>query len=102
LTLIYFLRARTRTLWPEGEARVAHAVNERERAVRGISPTVREGSAKTNASFSAQLFREIAGRICRQLIRQSRLRWQAMVDSIRFARMVEINSIYISRVARRL
>jgi hypothetical protein len=39
---------------------------------------------------------------CRQLIRQSRLRWQAMVDLVKFARMVQINSIYISRVARRL
>jgi len=86
----------------------------KQRAVQGISPTYRgsqpgspvgvvdkEGSAKTNASFSAQLFREIAGRICRQLIRQSRLRSQAMVDLVRFARLAQINSIYISRVASR-
>jgi hypothetical protein len=46
-------------------------------------------------------FREIAGRICRQLIRQSRLRWQAMFDWVRFARLAQINSIYISRVASR-
>jgi hypothetical protein len=47
------------------------------------------------------LFLEIAGRIYRQLIRQSRLRSQAMVDWVRFARLAQINSIYISRVASR-
>jgi len=89
-------------------------VNKQGRAVRGISPTrgpqtgspagvgaVREGSAKTNASFSARLFREIAGGMCRQLIRQARLRSQARFDLVGFARVAEINSIYISRVASR-
>jgi hypothetical protein len=37
--------------------------------------------------------------MCRQLIRQSRLRLQAIFDLVRFARMAQINSIYISRVA---
>jgi hypothetical protein len=66
LTLIYFLRRRRARWKPEGEARVAHAVNEQGRAVRGISPTVRKGSAESNAKLFAQLFLEIAGRICRQ------------------------------------
>jgi hypothetical protein len=39
--------------------------------------------------------------MCRQLIRQARVRSQAMFDSVRFARMAQINSIYISRVASR-
>jgi hypothetical protein len=52
-------------------------------------------------ALSALLFREIAGSMCRQLIRQTRLRSQAMFDLVRFARRAQINSIYISRVASR-
>jgi len=75
-------------------------VNKRERAIAGTDAG--EPQAKMPALHSLlSCFRKIAGRIYRQLIRQSRLRWQAMVDLVRFARLAQINSIYISRVASR-
>jgi len=64
LTLIFFLRRGHCALKPEGEARVAHAVNERERAIAGTDAG--EPQARMPALHSAQLFWEIAGRICRQ------------------------------------
>jgi hypothetical protein len=74
-------------------------VNEQGQVIAGTEAG--EPQARMPALVSAQLSLEIAGRICRPLIRQSRLRWQAMVDCVRFARMMQINSIYISRVASR-
>jgi hypothetical protein len=64
-------------LKPEGGARFAHAVNKRERTHPACGPRA------SLPALSAQLFREIAGSMYRQLIRQSRVRSQAMFDLVK-------------------